>query len=235
MRALAIVAVLGAATLWARAFPQRIVSTAPSLTETLFALGLGARIVGDTTFCNYPPAAKRLPRIGTFLQPNLEMILSLRPDLVVVIKNPSTCGSESRRWVCARSKWASEDNPAIYESIRRLGDVTGVPGAAAKLAGQAESWTRCDSPAQRGQAAKARGLYCGPRSRLSEGHGRGRQVVLPEPVTGNRGRQKCLRGCRHPVSLCLVGGDAARNPEVIIDMGDMAQTQGVTEAQSVLW
>src|SRR5690606_11731178 len=66
--------------------PQRIVSTAPSVTETLFALGLGERVVGITTYCNYPDAAKNKTRIGTYLQPNLEVILSLKPDLVIVVK-----------------------------------------------------------------------------------------------------------------------------------------------------
>lgn len=63
--------------------PQRIISTAPSVTEILFALGLDGKIVGVTTFCNYPEEAKRKEKIGTFQNPNIEKILSLRPDLVI--------------------------------------------------------------------------------------------------------------------------------------------------------
>ena len=63
--------------------PQRIVSTAPSVTEILFALGLGDQVVGVTTFCNYPEAAKSLPKIGGFSNPSLEAIVALKPDLVV--------------------------------------------------------------------------------------------------------------------------------------------------------
>src|SRR5262245_24695743 len=61
----------------------RIITLTPSLTETVFALGAGARIVGVSEYCDYPPAAASLPRVGTFLQPNLEKILALRPDLVL--------------------------------------------------------------------------------------------------------------------------------------------------------
>ena len=63
--------------------PQRIVSTAPSATEMLYALGLGDRVVGVTTFCHYPPEAARKPKIGDYLHPSLEAIAGLRPDLVV--------------------------------------------------------------------------------------------------------------------------------------------------------
>lgn len=64
---------------------QRIVSLAPSITETLFALELGEQVVGVTRFCNYPPAAKNRQRVGGFLDPNLEAILRLRPDLVLLL------------------------------------------------------------------------------------------------------------------------------------------------------
>ncbi len=64
---------------------ERIVSMAPSITETLFALGLGDRVVGVTPFCEYPPEAKEIARIGAYLDPNLEAVLSLDPDLVVML------------------------------------------------------------------------------------------------------------------------------------------------------
>lgn len=63
--------------------PQRIISTAPAVTEILFALGLGEKVVGVSTFCNYPEEAKTKEKIGTFQSPNIEKILSLKPDLVV--------------------------------------------------------------------------------------------------------------------------------------------------------
>src|SRR5579862_8394334 len=64
--------------------PSRIVSTSPSITETLFALGLGDRVVGVSTYCRFPPEVVKLPKVGTFLKPNAEVIAGLRPDLVLV-------------------------------------------------------------------------------------------------------------------------------------------------------
>ncbi len=64
--------------------PARIVSTSPSITETLFALGLGDRVVGVSAFCRFPPEVLKLPKVGTFLKPDAELIAGLQPDLVVV-------------------------------------------------------------------------------------------------------------------------------------------------------
>ncbi len=62
---------------------QRIVSLAPSVTETLFAIGAGDQVVGRTDFCNYPEAALDLPSVGGFSTISLENILALEPDLVI--------------------------------------------------------------------------------------------------------------------------------------------------------
>jgi iron complex transport system substrate-binding protein len=62
--------------------PNRIVSLAPSITEDLFALGLGDKVVGDTTYDNYPPAAVNITKVGGFSTPNIEKIVSLKPDIV---------------------------------------------------------------------------------------------------------------------------------------------------------
>jgi iron complex transport system substrate-binding protein len=64
-------------------FPRRIVSLAPSITETVFALGFGNRLVGVTSHCDYPAEAKRLPKIGDFMSPSLEVIAAKQPDLVI--------------------------------------------------------------------------------------------------------------------------------------------------------
>jgi cobalamin transport system substrate-binding protein len=62
---------------------MRIVSLAPSVTETLFALGAGADVAGVSDYCDFPPAAARLPHVGSFLTPNIEAIIALRPSLVI--------------------------------------------------------------------------------------------------------------------------------------------------------
>jgi len=63
--------------------PSRLVSLAPSITETLFLLGAGDQVVGNTDYCEYPPEAQSKPHVGSILSPSLEKIVALRPDLVL--------------------------------------------------------------------------------------------------------------------------------------------------------
>jgi iron complex transport system substrate-binding protein len=62
--------------------PTRVVSLAPSITEILYAIGLNDEIVGVTEFCDYPPAAMQKPKVG-YTHPNIEVIVTLQPDLVL--------------------------------------------------------------------------------------------------------------------------------------------------------
>jgi len=65
---------------------RRIVSLAPSVTEVLFGVGCGDRLVGRTQYCNYPAAARRVPSVGGYVDPNLEVVTGLRPDLVIATR-----------------------------------------------------------------------------------------------------------------------------------------------------
>ncbi len=64
---------------------QRIISLSPSTTETLFAIGLGNKIVGRSRFCNYPPEAKKIPEVGGYVDPNYEAMIMLNPDLIILL------------------------------------------------------------------------------------------------------------------------------------------------------
>lgn len=68
--------------------PERVVSLSPSTTEALFALGAGKRLVGRSRFDDYPPAAKKVPSVGGFIDPSYEAILGLAPDLVIGSQGP---------------------------------------------------------------------------------------------------------------------------------------------------
>src|SRR5262249_29494237 len=109
----------GAPSAAAAASAHRIVSLAPNITEILFALGLGDRVVGVTEFCNYPPEALRLPKVGGFVNPNAEVILALHPDLVVATPNVGNKTFVERliavgaRVVVVQARNVAEIDPAI--------------------------------------------------------------------------------------------------------------------------
>lgn len=66
--------------------PQRIVSLSPGNTEILFALGAGNRVVGVSSYSDYPIEAKSIPSVGSYIAPDIEKIVSLKPDMVVALK-----------------------------------------------------------------------------------------------------------------------------------------------------
>jgi len=106
--------------------PQRIVSVAPSVTEVLFALGLGDRVVGVTTYCNYPPEALKKEKVGGYITPSLEKIIVLKPDLAI-----GTADGDLKAFV---NKLAALGIPVyitnprsvsgVMTSIRNIGEVT---------------------------------------------------------------------------------------------------------------
>lgn len=67
----------------------RVVSIAPSTTETMFALGAGDKLVGRSRYCDWPEEAKKLPQVGGYVDPSFEAILALRPDLVIGARGPT--------------------------------------------------------------------------------------------------------------------------------------------------
>jgi len=115
---------------------QRIVSLAPHLTEQLFAVGSGARIVGTTEFADWPEAARRIPRVGRAHSVDLERVAALRPDLILIWGTgfpPATQQALRRLGV---PLFVSEPGAldSIATSLERLGALTGGDGAGAAAA-----------------------------------------------------------------------------------------------------
>ena len=119
----------------AAASPQRIVSLTPSVTEILFALGAGDEVVGVSQYCDYPPEATRLPKVGSFLTPNLEAIVALHPTLVIGIG----LSSEMREirvlqeTGCSTMTIQDDSVAQIEDSIRAVGARIGRADAARTL------------------------------------------------------------------------------------------------------
>lgn len=107
--------------------PHRIVSVAPSITETLFALGAGDQIVGDTTYCNYPEAAKSKPKIGGYITPDLETILATRPDMVFMMKNRPDIAQKLRATGIDVVELQPENLAGIFEEIQTIAAKIGAP------------------------------------------------------------------------------------------------------------
>jgi iron complex transport system substrate-binding protein len=118
--------------------PKRIVSIAPGITETLYALGLADKIVGVTSFCNWPPSALQKQRIGGFINPSIEQIVSLKPDLIIATAdgNRQDTVRQLERIGLPVYVTSPSDTNGILRSISRLGEITARKSAAATLVRQ---------------------------------------------------------------------------------------------------
>lgn len=209
--------------------PRRIISTAPSITEILYALELGDRVVADTKFCRYPPEARSKPKIGDYVHPDLEAIASLKPDLVIIQTNPVRLRERLSAMHLRTVQIDQQNIAAIYESVRVIGGATGVPDRAAKLIASIHAGLD-DVQTRAAGRKKVRVMFVIGRSqgRLDGLVVSGRASFLNEviAVAGGANIFGDALAAYPQVSMEEV---IARDPEVIIDMGDMADTIAVSE------
>jgi iron complex transport system substrate-binding protein len=117
---------------------QRIVALGPHITEQLFAIGAGDRIVGTTEFADYPPAANHIPRVARAHSVDLEAVAALQPDLVILWGSgfPPAVAAALRRLPIAVYVNEPGALESIATSMERLGELTGNVPAAARAAAQ---------------------------------------------------------------------------------------------------
>ena len=101
--------------------PRRIVSLIPATTEMLFDVGVGDRIVGVGTFDRFPPEVSKYPRVGGLLDPNVERILSLKPDLVIAYETQTDLVGQMNRVGIPLFRYRHQGLPDIVETIKALG------------------------------------------------------------------------------------------------------------------
>lgn len=115
---------------------NRIVSLAPSLTETVYALGLQDHLVGDTDFCDFPAEAQKKTKVGGAINPSLEQIAALHPDLVLVVKSLNRLETVNSLEGLGISSYATDPHTVdgIISSTKKLADLLGAPEAGISVA-----------------------------------------------------------------------------------------------------
>jgi iron complex transport system substrate-binding protein len=148
--------------------PERIVSLAPSVTEILYALGLEDRIAAVTNFCDYPPEAKKKPKIGGMSNPSLEAIISIKPDIVVMTTdgNPKEIEERLKGFGIKTYVFKARQLFELPQGIREMGEALGVKDEAYKLAGEIEIKFKKSEVRSQKSEVKRKGLF----------------IVWPEPL-----------------------------------------------------
>ncbi|MBW1917259.1 MAG: cobalamin-binding protein [Deltaproteobacteria bacterium] len=115
--------------------PRRVVALAASITEIIFALGQGQRLKGVTQFSNFPPAAKSLPKVGSYIHLDLERIMALRPDLCIATKDGNPKYAVDRLTDLGIPVYTVDprDMRGVMNSIREIGHLLGASARAREL------------------------------------------------------------------------------------------------------
>jgi iron complex transport system substrate-binding protein len=111
------------------ATPARVVSLTPSVTEMVFALGAGSSIVAVSDYCDFPPEVAALPRVGSFLAPTIERVISLQPDLVLTSPSPGNRNSvEAIERAGVRVGLVSEGSESLEDALGALAETARLVG-----------------------------------------------------------------------------------------------------------
>jgi ABC-type Fe3+-hydroxamate transport system substrate-binding protein len=136
----------------------RVVSTAPSVTENVFAVGAGDRLVGVTTFCNYPEEAKAIEKIGDTMTPNIERIVALKPDVVLVssasqLENFMKILEQNGITVYVSNPTSLDD---MLKGLKQLGELFGTQEKAEKTIEDLDRRVKTTVPRQRTRSCRTR-------------------------------------------------------------------------------
>jgi ABC-type Fe3+-hydroxamate transport system substrate-binding protein len=143
-----------------RASARRIVCLVPSLSEALFALGLGERVVGVTDWCVHPAdAVARLPKLGGTKNPSLEKIVALRPDLVIANHEENTRRDVERMRKAGLEVWVT-DPRSVAGAVLLLGELAELGASAEARASVLDPiWSALTRAAERASAPRTR-FFC---------------------------------------------------------------------------
>jgi len=215
--------------------PARIVSTSPSITETLFALGLGDRVVAVSRYCRYPAEAAALPKVGTFLQPDVELIARLRPDLTIVHPGPN--GLE-RRLSTLKIPFVTVERgslASVFSSIRAIGAAAGVSDRASALVTTLEQRLQQIRTAVAGRRPQRVLLIVGRRpGTLTDLVAVGRSSYMSDLATIAGGVNVLSQDGLPEYPRISMETVIRLAPDVIIDAGDMGDTPGQRKARQAI-
>src|SRR6185503_7976976 len=114
---------------------ERVITLAPNLTEIVFAIGAGNRLVGDTSYCDYPAEAKNVAKVGDTLHPSLERIIALKPQVVLIstASQLETFTQQLQNQNIAVFVTDPHDLDGVFRSIEQVGRIMGEEQQAASL------------------------------------------------------------------------------------------------------
>lgn len=234
-RGLLLLLLASAAALHAQVRPARIISVIPAVTEMLFALGAGDRVVGVGSFDTYPPGIEKLPRVGALLDPDLERILSLKPDLVAVYGSQVDLRRQLERANIPLFDYRHAGLADVTTTIQALGERIGNAGEARALTSRIEARL----------AAVRRRVEGLPRPRVLVVFGRERLALRAIYASGGvgfvhdmvavAGGDNVFAGVRREAVQATTELILARRPDLILELRADPLTEAEVRQEIATW
>lgn len=215
--------------------PQRIISLVPALTEMLFAVGAGPQVVAVSSFDEYPPEVKNLERVGALLDPNLERILSLRPDLVAIYGSQQDLKTQLARASIPVYPYRHAGLADITTTIREIGERVGHAAEARAVIGRIETQL-ASIRARVGTAPRPRtllvfGREAGALRGIYASGGTGFLHDMLEAAGGEDVFGDIKRESVQATTELIL----ARKPEVILEIRSSASESGTPASEIAVW
>ena len=200
----------------AQSVPQRIVSLAPSATEVLFEAGVGSRVVGVTSYCRFPLAALALPKVGGYLTPSYEALLTLRPDLVITLPEHADLEFRLAGLRAPILRLDHRSLAGIVDSIRLVGTRCGSENAANRADALQRDLARARRIAEGG--ARPRVLICLGRSDDFRRMSAAAPGTVHDDLISQAGGRNVLTSPAVSYPTLSVEGVMRLDPDVIIEL-----------------
>ena len=214
---------------------SRIISFAPSITETLFALSLGDRVVGVSNFCKYPPEVEKIQKIGGYTNPNYEAVLRLKPDLAILLQEHLQMLDFLKKNKIDYLLVDNHNLPSILQSFIFIGKKCGKSKKADSLVESIRSAIFKDSA---GNKSSPKVLLCVDRNdqgcgKIMRAYAAGTETFYHD-LLEMAGMDNALRGSKIAYPQISSEGIIAMQPDIIIDIA-MRPSSGASEIFKKDW
>jgi iron complex transport system substrate-binding protein len=209
---------------------QRIVALSPSINEIVFALGAGDKVVGNTTFCDFPKEAINIPKIGGYFEPSLEKIVALNPTLVIMQENNYKLAQKLVRLGIQTKVVKIEKLTHIKSSIAEIGEVLGRKEEAKKIVAKIdEELTKLTNITANKRVMFVFGHNTSLASRVFAA---GQNLYFDDIITAS-GNTNAIQSSREGQPILNTENIIACNPDIVILLAHSMKKMGLSRADLI--
>ena len=198
--------------------PARVISLAPSITETIYALDLESKLIAVTSYCKYPPEAQNLPQLGGLFDTSLEKLVSLKPDLVIMLGDHAGLNAKLKKLKINTLSVTNESIEEIYATVDKIGSTLGEPTAAKSLVADLKFELQAVSKSQdySNMPSALIVVDSGGGSTISSVYAAGKKTFFDDVLSTAGFANSASRFTGYPT--LSAEGIAALDPQIIIDI-----------------